>query len=305
MDCSIVPSKKYKGFSLISTTDFFYPLVEDPYFQGKIACANVVSDMYALGVVDIDNVLMLLSVSTGMSTSEQDIVTTQLIRGFNDLCEEAETEVTGGQTVKNPWVIVGGVAQSMCKEEDFIRPENAVAGDVLVLTKALGTQLVVNAHQWLITDHPNMEKIASLVPVDAIHAGYEQATDAMMRLNRNGAILMHKYAAHGATDVTGFGILGHAQNLASNQLAKVSFEIHTLPMIAYADVINEQVDFGLMDGTSAETSGGLLIAMSKENAEGFIKELEELDGKAAWIIGDVVEGDNKAYILDEPKVIYG
>jgi hypothetical protein len=66
MDCSIVPSKKYPDMSIISTTDFFFPLVESPYEQGRIACTNVVSDMYALGVVDIDNILMLIAASLDM-----------------------------------------------------------------------------------------------------------------------------------------------------------------------------------------------------------------------------------------------
>ena len=83
MDCSVVRTRH--GLFLVSTTDFFYPLVEDPYMQGKIACANVLSDLYAMGVEDVDTLLMLMGVCTEMSSEEQDIVTTELIRGFSPL----------------------------------------------------------------------------------------------------------------------------------------------------------------------------------------------------------------------------
>jgi len=148
---------------------FFYPLIEDPYVQGKIACANVLSDLYALGVVDCDNMLMLLASSSDMPLPDRDVCTKLLIKGFNgntllvevtqsihfsshvrtDLALEAGTSVTGGQTVVNPWPVIGGVAMSTQKEDGFIRPENAVAGDVLILTKPIGIQVAVNAHQWL------------------------------------------------------------------------------------------------------------------------------------------------------------
>lgn len=81
--------------------------------QGKIACANVLSDVYAMGVTDVDTMLMILGVCREMSDKERDVVTTQMIRGFNDLARLAQTNVTGGQTVMNPWPIVGGVAMSV------------------------------------------------------------------------------------------------------------------------------------------------------------------------------------------------
>jgi len=148
MDCSVIPSKKYKDLFVVSTTDFFYPLVEDPYTQGKIAAANVLSDMYALGVVDVDNLLMLLASSLNIKNlDDRNIVTKYMIKGFDDQCKMADTQVSGGQTVMNPWPIIGGVANSICKMQDIIMPVNAVVGDVIVLTKPLGTQVAVNAKQ--------------------------------------------------------------------------------------------------------------------------------------------------------------
>lgn len=306
MDCSIRPTK-FKDIFLVSTTDFFYPLIEDPYVQGKIACANVLSDLYALGVVDCDNMLMLLATSSDMPLPDRDVCTKLLIKGFNDLALEAGTSVTGGQTVVNPWPVIGGVAMSTQKEEGFIRPENAVPGDVLILTKPIGIQVAVNAHQWLEIPE-KWARIDDVVTREQVIDTYEFAAKHMSRLNKNGAILMHKYGAHGATDVTGFGLMGHANNLAKNQKAKVRFEIDTLPILAHMKtVVNKVGIFKLFEGLSAETSGGLLLTLPEDKAKAFCEEIEQLDGYPAWIIGRVVERSddqqNEAVLVPNPTLL--
>jgi len=126
----------------------------------------------------------------------------------------------------------------------------------------------------------------------------------MKRLNRNGAILMHKYQAHGATDVTGFGLFGHAENLVRNQKANVDFVIDTLPVIADTPLIATHTKiWNLLGGKSAETSGGLLIAMPAHQAQPFIDELQALDGKPAWIIGRVVDGSNTCSFSPDLQVL--
>lgn len=307
MDCSVVPLRK-NNLSLISTTDFFYPLVDDPYIQGKIGCANVLSDLYSMGVVNCDNILMILASSREMPERERNIVTQQMMQGFNDLATEAETEVTGGQTVLNPWPIIGGAATSVCDSSEFILPVNARAGDVVVLTKPLGTQVAVNAHQWYALKNARWESLRETFSEQLVEESYQMAIDGMVRLNRNGARLMHKYSAHAATDVTGFGILGHASNLAQNQTARVNIQLDVLPIIRHLNAINNHVNvFKLLQGTSAETSGGLLICLPAEHADAFVKEIQELDGAPAWIIGKVVEnissGPNSAYISENVTVI--
>ena len=119
MDSCVLPSR-HKGISIVQTTDFFYPLVDDPYMQGKIACANVLSDLYAMGVAECDNMLMLLGVSNQMTLKERHVVTPLVIQGFSDLAMEAGTSVNGGQTVLNPWFIIGGVASSVVSKDEFI-----------------------------------------------------------------------------------------------------------------------------------------------------------------------------------------
>lgn len=297
---------RHEGIYLVQTTDFFYPLVEDPYMQGKIACANVLSDLYAMGVSECDNMLMLLGVSQKLTRKQRDVVTPLIIQGFSDLCEEAGTSCNGGQSVINPWFIIGGVASSVCKTSDVIMPNEAVEGDVLVLTKPLGTQIAVNAHQWI--EQPTWwDRIKHVVTEEQVREAYEAAMFSMAHLNKIGAQLMHKYGAHGATDVTGFGILGHARNLASSQKAAVSFKIHTLPILNHMDCVASAIagrlNFKLREGFSAETSGGLLVCLPKKRALDFCQEMQKLDGIPAWIIAEVVAGERTAEIVSDVKVI--
>jgi len=303
MDACITPLR-HGGLSLVQTTDFFYPLVDDPYMQGKIACSNVLSDLYAMGVTECDNMLMLLGVAQKMTDKERDVVVPLMMRGFKDTAEEAGTSVNGGQTVLNPWMTMGGVATTVCQPNEFIVPDNAVVGDVLVLTKPLGTQVAVNAHQWL--DQPERwNRIKLVVSEDDVRKAYQWAMFSMARLNRTAARLMHKYNAHGATDVTGFGLLGHANNMAKVQKHEVGFVIHNLPVIAKMAAVSKACGnmFGLLQGNSAETSGGLLIALPREQAAAFCKDIEKQEGYQAWIIGIVEKGNRTARIIDKPRVI--
>mmetsp|Transcript_17288 Transcript_17288/g.69511 ORF Transcript_17288/g.69511 Transcript_17288/m.69511 type:complete len:311 (+) Transcript_17288:206-1138(+) len=308
MDCSIRPSKKHPDVAVVSTMDFFYPLVEDPYVQGKIACANVLSDLYAVGVTEVDSLLMALALSLDMPEAPRRIVAKELIRGFSDLAEEAGVEVSGGQTVLNPWCIVGGVASSICSVEEVIAPESAVPGNVIVLTKPLGTQLAVNAKQWL-GGHHGTTNLGDLTS-EQVERAYETAQASMARLNRTAARLMHTYGALAATDVTGFGILGHLTNLAENQRAAVDMEIDTLPVIAgMLSVADRHPVFQFREGFSAETSGGLLVCLRDADvARCFCDELAAIDGAPAWIVGRVVERratekKNAARIVADPSLV--
>jgi selenide,water dikinase len=305
LDCSIRETRQ--GHFVISTTDFFFPLVESPYLQGRIGAANVLSDLYAEGVEYCDFVLMLLAASRDMPEDQRTICTREMVRGFQDACKEAGTTVTGGQTVLNPWPIIGGVATSVVAKGEFVSSDGAKEGDVVVLTKPLGTQVAVNVHEWRTRDDKLWKKcleekvVTEQMAEDMMH----NAVCAMARLNQNGGRLMLKHGAHACTDVTGFGILGHAQNLSENQVEQVGIEIHTLPCITGTPEVNAQVfNFRLLTGYSAETSGGLMVCIAEENAQAFCKELEEVDGCPTWIIGRVVKSkDRKSRITDDVKIL--
>uniref|UniRef100_A0A2K5I0X9 Selenide, water dikinase 1 n=1 Tax=Colobus angolensis palliatus TaxID=336983 RepID=A0A2K5I0X9_COLAP len=275
MDTCVIPLR-HGGLSLVQTTDYIYPIVDDPYMMGRIACANVLSDLYAMGVTECDNMLMLLGVSNKMTDRERDKVMPLIIQGFKDAAEEAGTSVTGGQTVLNPWIVLGGVATTVCQPNEFI-PE-----------------------KW--------NKIKLVVTQEDVELAYQEAMMNMARLNRTAAGLMHTFNAHAATDITGFGILGHAQNLAKQQRNEVSFVIHNLPVLAKMAAVSKACGnmFGLMHGTCPETSGGLLICLPREQAARFCAEIKSPkygEGHQAWIIGIVEKGNRTARIIDKPRII--
>jgi selenide,water dikinase len=228
-----------------------------------------------------------------------------MMRGFKDAATSANTNVTGGQTVYNPWIMIGGVGTSVCKPEDIILPENAKPGDVLVLTKPLGTQMAALAHEWMRTDPGKWDKIKNAITENEVRRAYKSAVDSMCRLNITAAKLMHKHNAHGATDVTGFGLFGHAKNLARSQKQEVTFKIHTLPIIAHVSAVCKAFgnDGTLHKGGQPETSGGLLISFKPEDALKFIEDMEAVDGYPAWIVGSVESGERTAVISPDIQII--
>jgi len=280
---------------LISTTDFFYPLVDTPYLQGRIAAANVLSDLYSLGTERCDTMLMLLGSSTQQDAGPRSAATTLLARGYADAClEGAGVQVTGGQTVMNPWPLIGGVASAVVRTGEFVPVGGIRPGATLVLTKPVGTQIAVNVWQWSKKDELWQKFIESRdLAVDRVveaRAMYETACASMVRLNRAGARLMIPHGAQGATDITGFGIRGHARNLARAQDTPVHIVLDRLPVIAGTRKVGAvHTFFSLDDGFSAETSGGLLVALpSTEAAEAYARAVEEADGTPAWIVGRVL-----------------
>lgn len=196
-------------------------------------------------------------------------------KGFNDTCLLALTIVSGGQSVLNPWPIIGGVAKSIVTSQDYILPEHGEINDVLLLTKPIGTQVSVNIHEWKLNKEERYNDLINnnIITDDDEQMAYNISTGSMMRLNRTASLLMHKYNTHGATDVTGFGLKGHLSNLFKQQKNSIvqkngCFRIHTLPiihkMLNVHQYCNEKKirNFRLDEGFAAETSGGLLIMIS-------------------------------------------
>jgi len=307
MDVTILGSgARFPGLAMLQTQEIIYPIIDDPYMLGRIACTALLSNMYAVGVCEIDNILMKLSVSQVMENADRDIILPLMIKGFRDTARRAKTRITGGETVINPWCMIGGVATAVCTPAEYNVPDKCTVGDVLVLTKPLGTQIAVNCYNWLKNTNPLMwQKVKMVVNEEDVKKSYSRAISVMSRLNLGAAKLMHKYKAHAATSIAGFGVLGHAMALARCQKNEVSFVIHNLPVIAkMASVAKTRGSmFPLSQGLVSEMSGGLLICLPREQAAAFCKEIEQLEGSQAWIIGIVEKGDRTARIIEKPRVI--
>jgi len=302
IDCTITPIRK-GGLCIVSNTDMFYPILDDPYIMGRVAAVSLLSDLYATGVVDVDNILMYLGISSKLTQPERDTIIPLMIKGFQDAAREAGTRVSGGQTILNPWMMMGGVATSICSPEEYIVPQSAQAGDVLVLTKPLGTGVAINCQQWLHTDR--MTKLKMVVTEEEVRKAYRRAVEVMGRSNRAAARLLHKYNAHAATDIAGLGLLGHASHLATVQKNEVNFVVHNLPVIAKMASVAKSYGnmFNLAQGEASECSGGLLICLPREQAAAFCKDIEKEEGCQSWIVGIVESGPRAAKIIDKPRII--
>ena len=235
-----------------------------------------------------------------MDQDSRSIVTAEMVRGFNDGCKLAGTKCTGGQTVYNPWPLIGGTASTIVQSSSIVRPDKAEPGDLLVLTKPLGTQIVGNLALWMLDDERWDGTVSKLIDEPTARRAIQVGEESMMRLNKVPAKIMAECGAHAATDVTGFGILGHAANLAHVQLAEVDFEIETLPIIKGLVPLEKGVtiDYRLTRGFSAETSGGLLVVLPPHRVDEFLTKMKDAGEPDAWIVGKVVEGTRIARIAE-------
>lgn len=274
------------------------------YFLGEIAFANVVSDVYACGVVEVDELKIILSIPTELEDDEQQIIIKGIVNGFRKSAEMIQCKLTIESIGINPWCIIGGIATSVCTKDEIIFPTKAQPGDTIVLTKPLGVQLATNAPIWMEEDSENWKKISEHLSREDVLECYAKAVKSMTMLNKLGAQLMHKYEAHAATDVTGFGLVGHAENLLQFQEEKLDFVITSLPVIKHvkkiAEVLNRHQK--LYNGRMVETSGGLLVVLPAANAQKFCDDFEETSGSGCWIVGHVVSGTGKV-ITDSPEIV--
>lgn len=291
LDSSVIALKH--DLFLVQSVDFFYPLIDDPITLGKIALANVVSDVFAVGATQIDQIKLIVSAPTEFTDQERDVVVPMVMKGFLEAAKECNASVKIGNITENPWCIIGGAASAVCHRSELIMPYNAQEGDAIVLTKPLGTQLATNAFIWLNEKSENWTKLQERFSEADIEETYRIALESMSRLNKTGAELMRKHDAHAATDITGFGIYGHAENLASFQRAAVDFHLDLLPIIKnvreIAEVLNRSTK--LLAGKAVETSGGLLICLPSSKAKAFCDEYKSVTCHDAWIVGCVKKGN--------------
>ena len=280
------------GRALVVTLDFFTPLVDDPYDFGRIAATNAFSDIYAMGATPLF-VLNLLAFPRALLG---DGLVEEIIRGGSDVAREAGVPIMGGHSVDDPEPKYGMVAIGEVNVENLVTVTSAQAGDLLVLTKAVGTGVVATA-------------IKADAASDTATAA---AVKSMTTLNREAADAMKSVGVRAATDVTGFGLLGHLSNLLlqSGVAAElVAEKVPVLPevpeLIADGHIpggtrrnledLEDRIEFGDQDETTrliladAQTSGGLLISVPEGRAEELM-ELLEADSPVAAIIGRVTDG---------------
>jgi selenide,water dikinase len=280
--------------AVISTTDFFPPVVDDPYDFGAIAAANALSDIYAMG----GQVLFALNLVAFPDNLGRDILR-EILRGGAEKVAEAGGVIAGGHSVsdrepKYGLAVTGVIHPSQVQTKGGSRP-----GDVLLLTKPLGVGVVTTALK---------QGMASAADVAA-------AVDSMKTLNKQAAEVAHLAQAHAVTDITGFGLLGHAHEMAHLGHVDFRFYLDQLPWlpgaVAYGaagafpgGMGRNQAYFGpwitfapgidpLTQGMlwTPETSGGLLVAVTPEHVEKYRQYCA-----TAVVVGEVIEGNGRIWV---------
>jgi len=284
---------------LIQTTDFFTPVVDDPYTYGMIAATNSLSDVYAMGGKPL-NALNIVA----FPQKEDISILKEILAGGADKAREAKCSIIGGHSVDITNILYGLAVTGTAHPKDIKGNDTAKAGDVLILTKGLGTGVLNNSVKY---GKPEKSYVDGLI-------------DSMCRLNRSAAELMVKYNANACTDVTGFGLAGHSMQMAKASKVALHFSVKDLPVLEGAmwaikekqltrgDKSNRTYtqDFVINKGTidteiehliyDPQTSGGLLISVEETKAESLLREIRDNGDGISSIVGYVTEvnEDNKS-----------
>lgn len=299
--------------AIISTTDFFTPIVDDPWTFGAIAAVNAMSDVYAMG----GEVLFALNIAGFPDSVGYDVIT-QVFAGAAAKVREVGAAIAGGHTITSPEPFFGLSVTGLIHPDRILRKGGAQVGDRLFLTKPLGTGIITTAAKATGPAESDASRAArraaGQVDLDPHH--FDAAVQSMLRFNRAAAQAGLLCGVRSATDITGFGILGHASEMLVGQHeAQVGFRMRAaaVPMLpglpAYVasgyltrgstrnpEYYGDRVHFA--ESVTAdqravlwevETSGGLLLAVPAGQATRFVDECAARD-QQVWEIGEVVAG---------------
>lgn len=291
------------GSALISTTDFFMPIVDDPFDFGRIASANAISDVYAMGGKPV-LAIAILGWPINVLPAE---VAQKVIEGSRSICAAAGISLAGGHSIDSPEPIFGLAVNGLVNIPHIKKNNEAKEGDILFLTKPLGVGILTTAEKKgiLKDEHKNI------------------AAQQMMQLNKVGEALGKIQAVSAMTDVTGFGLLGHLTEMAEGSGLSAVIDFENIPLItpdiqyyvneksipggthrnwdSYGDKIGTLTDYQKAILADPQTSGGLLIAVNKNGVEEVQELLRKYElEKFTAPIGTMIAKEEKLIKLLEP-----
>lgn len=282
---------------LVQTLDFFTPIVDDPFMYGQIAAANALSDVYAMGAKP----MTALSVSCFPVTVEPDILA-EILKGGQDKIKEAGAVLLGGHTVTDEELKYGLSVTGTVHPSKVFTNAGARAGDVLILTKPIGTGILTTAFKFDLISEQELS----------------EAAEVMSTLNKAASEAMQKIGAHACTDITGFGLLGHSLEMAKASGVQLIIDSGRVPKMArVAELIKEEaVPGGAYSNMThfdewltfhenismpekialfdPQTSGGLLISVPAEKSQQLLAETNRNQPDWARIIGEVTNRDSQS-----------
>ena len=275
--------------ALVQTLDFFTPVVNDHVLFGKIAAANALSDVYAMGGTPLTAMNI---VGFPISLVEQGVLT-DVLNGAASIVAESGAAIVGGHSIENKEPIFGMSVTGQVDPNHIWKNKGAQVGDVLVLTKRIGTGIMNNA-----------------LKADLFPTGTAQAVASMSTLNRVAAEVAHNFTIHACTDVTGFSLMGHSVEMASASNVTIHIKTYDIPLF---DDIIEAAQMGLVPAASygnrkaitdvqvdanldgvwtdilfdPQTSGGLLFSVPATEGADLVKALRDVGVEGATIVGAV------------------
>lgn len=281
--------------ALVATTDFFMPIVDDPFDFGRIAATNAISDVYAMGAQPF-MALALLGMPVGKVSIED---MQRITAGGQAVCAAAGIPIAGGHSIDSPEPIYGLVALGLVHPDKVMRNDRAQAGDVLILGKALGVGIMS----------------AALKKGELRPKAYEQMIETTTKLNTPGPALAQMQGVHAMTDVTGFGLIGHLMEVCRGSKCRAQIRFADVPILSAARHLAEQgYATGASDRnwascesavtlpenvpawhrkllTDPQTSGGLLVACAPHAAPAVLEMFAQHGFRDARAIGKLAAGD--------------
>jgi selenide,water dikinase len=288
------------GTLLLQTVDYFTPVVDDPYDWGRIAAANALSDIYAMGGRPLTAMQLIGWPRGGLAFDVLD----EVVAGGVEILQEAECVLVGGHSIDDPEPKYGFSIAGIVEEANLVMNRGAVPGDALVLTKPIGTGVITTAVK------------AGTAPDEVVAATIE----TMVTLNEGAARAMNRVGVHAGTDVTGFGLLGHLSEMLAASKVGARIESASVPLIdgllplakagsfpagsvrnlkaVRPTIVAEGIDeLTLRIFADAQTSGGMLMAVAPGHVDEMLGALADEHTLAASVIGAIIEDDCASIVV--------
>jgi selenide,water dikinase len=270
--------------AIVENVDVFTPIHDDPHTQGEIVACNATNDVFAMGATE----LVSLQAFLGYPKDMNEDLAAGVLKGMNDFMIRHNSCVSGGQTITNPIPVFGGICMGVAQPHEIVYSHGAKPGNKIVLTKPLGIQSAMRSYRDL-----QDEKRDSLLA---------DFNESELLSNLEVAEAMKEIGALAATDVTGFGLLGHAKNVATR--SGVDVLINEIPVIHGTLELAAFFGHKLRQGLAAETAGGMLVYLLPERVDEFCDILRG-KGLPCWTIGETAKtkGTPKARLAEDVQFI--
>ena len=282
--------------AVVENVDIFTPIHDDPQIQGEIVACNATNDVFSMGATNIVSLQAFLAYPKDMPED----IPVGVLKGMSCFMEDLGSKLAGGQTIHNPCPVFGGIALGVTHPRNIVYSSGARPGDVLVLTKPLGVQPAMRSYRDL--QDEKRDALLSKFDEQSLQEMQDIAVRIMTKSNLEVAQAMNEVGVSAATDITGFGLLGHANNVS--ELSSVHVVIDKMPVIKGSLELAEFFGHKLATGYGAETAGGILAFMDSTKVESFKKLLAD-DGLPCWTVGKAMKsnGSPRALLAQDVQFI--